>query len=178
MRRPLQVLIVDADDGDRKHLRDCVERAGIEAVVNETGSGADVAALYGAAPADCVLLDYFLPGETGLAVLAELKALDRHTPVVMTTRHGSEDVAVAALKAGAHDYVVKRNVSPQSIRRIITNVSERVAMLRKIDAQYEELDKPFRADIVGERCNERKSPRAVRPTPMIRCRRSRAIWCC
>ncbi len=134
------MLIVDADDGDRKHLRDCVERAGIEAVVNETGSGADVAALYGAAPADCVLLDYFLPGETGLAVLAELKALDRHTPVVMTTRHGSEDVAVAALKAGAHDYVVKRNVSPQSIRRIITNVSERVAMLRKIDAQYEELE--------------------------------------
>ncbi|MGP0090647.1 MAG: ATP-binding protein [Xanthobacteraceae bacterium] len=140
MPRPLRVLIVDDNEGDRELLKDCVERAGISAIVQETGSGADVVTLYRSEPADCVLLDYFLPGKTGAAVLEELKALERHPPVVMVTGQGNEDVAVAALKAGAQDYVAKSNVNPRSISRIIANVTERVAMLRKIDAQHMDLE--------------------------------------
>jgi signal transduction histidine kinase len=140
MGNPLRLLIVDDNEGDRVLLKDCLERAGIGAVVNETGCGANVAALYRSDPADCVLLDYFLPGKTGAMVLEELKAFDRHPPVVMITGQGNEDVAVAALKAGAQDYVAKRDVSPQSIIRIIANVTERVAMLRKIDAQHVDLE--------------------------------------
>ncbi|MGP0090666.1 MAG: response regulator [Xanthobacteraceae bacterium] len=141
MGKPLRVLIVDDNKGDRELLKDYLEQAGIEAVVYETGSGANVAKLYRSDPADCVLLDYFLPGKTGIEVLDELKAIDRHPPVVMITSRGNEDVAVAALKAGAHDYVAKSNLNPQSIGPIIANVTERVAMLRKIDAQSGEVER-------------------------------------
>jgi signal transduction histidine kinase len=117
-----------------------LEQAGIRAVVDEFGTGGDVIAHYRSAPADCVLLDYFLPGETGVAVLEELKALDKYAPVVMITGNGSEDVAVAALKAGAQDYMTKINISAETVSRIIWNCTERVAMLRKIDAQREALE--------------------------------------
>jgi signal transduction histidine kinase len=99
-----------------------------------------VVRFYRSDPADCVLLDYFLPGMTGVEVLKELKAFDRHPPVVMITGRGNEDVAAAALKAGAQDYVAKGNISSQSIIRIIANVIERVAMLRKIEAQHVDLE--------------------------------------
>jgi light-regulated signal transduction histidine kinase (bacteriophytochrome) len=71
-------------------------------------------------------------------VLEQLKALDIHAPVIMLTGFGSENLAVAAMKAGAKDYMP--NVNPQSISRSIRNVVDRVAMLRKIDAQHEELE--------------------------------------
>jgi two-component sensor histidine kinase/FixJ family two-component response regulator len=145
MANPLRVLIIDDNDGDRKLLRDCVERAGIGAVVNETGSDVNVAKLYRSDPADCVLLDFFLQGNTGAAVLQELKAIDRYPPVVMTTGHDNVEVAVAALKAGAHDCVAKNNINPQSIGGIIANVAKRVAMLRKIDTQYVDLESFARA---------------------------------
>jgi two-component sensor histidine kinase len=56
---------------------------------------------------DAVALDHFMPEKTGLEVLAEIRAMPSAPPVIYVT--GSEDsrVAVAALKAGAADYVVK-----------------------------------------------------------------------
>ncbi|MGP0090645.1 MAG: ATP-binding protein [Xanthobacteraceae bacterium] len=139
-RDALRVLIGDDNEGDRQLLKDCLERAGIGVVVDEAGTGADLVMRYRSTPADCVLLDYFLPGMNGVEVLEALKTLDRYPPVVIVTGLGNEDVAVAALKAGAQDYVAKSNVNPQSISRIITNVTERVAMLRKIDAQHMDLE--------------------------------------
>lgn len=56
---------------------------------------------------DAVALDHFMPGRLGLDVLPEIRALANAPPVIYVT--GSEDsrIAVAALKAGAADYVVK-----------------------------------------------------------------------
>lgn len=56
---------------------------------------------------DAVALDHFMPERLGLEVLPEMRALPNAPPVIYVT--GSEDsrVAVAALKAGAADYVVK-----------------------------------------------------------------------
>ena len=56
---------------------------------------------------DAVALDHHLPGETGLDILARIRALPEPPPVIYVT--GSEDlrIAVAALKAGAADYVLK-----------------------------------------------------------------------
>jgi CheY-like chemotaxis protein len=99
-----------------------------------------VVGLYQAVHPDSVLLDIFLPGTSGIEVLEQLKALDIHAPVIMLTGFGSENVAVAAMKAGAKDYMPKVNVNPQPISHSIRNVVDRVAMLRKIDAQHEELE--------------------------------------
>jgi len=137
---PLRVLIADDNEADRELIKACLEQAGLRAIVHEAATGPNVIALYQSVHADCVLLDIFLPGTSGIEVLEQLKALDIHAPVIMLTGFGSENLAVAAMKAGAKDYMPKVNVNPQSISRSIRNVVDRVAMLRKIDAQHEELE--------------------------------------
>jgi signal transduction histidine kinase len=140
MADTLRVLIADDNEADRELIKSCLEQAGLAAIVHEAATGPNVIALYQAVHADCVLLDIFLPGTSGIDVLEQLKALDTHAPVIMLTGFGSENLAVAAMKAGAKDYMPKVNVNPQSISRSIRNVVDRVAMLRKIDAQHEELE--------------------------------------
>jgi len=56
---------------------------------------------------DLVFLDYSLPERDGLEVLKEIRRGEAPPPVVMVTGRGDEQVAVAAMKGGAYDYVVK-----------------------------------------------------------------------
>jgi signal transduction histidine kinase len=139
-RDTLRVLIADDNEADRELIKGCLEQAGLHVIAHEAATGPDLIALYQSVRADCVLLDIFLPGTSGIDVLEQLKALDIHAPVIMLTGFGSENLAVAAMKAGAEDYMPKVNVNPQSISRSIRNVVDRVAMLRKIDAQHEALE--------------------------------------
>jgi len=56
-------------------------------------------------PPDLVVAEYALPGGTGLDLLADLRADGMQAPLVLLAGRGSEDLAVAALRAGASDYV-------------------------------------------------------------------------
>jgi DNA-binding NtrC family response regulator len=56
---------------------------------------------------DLVLLDLRLPKLGGLEVLAQIRKLDPDIPVVMLTAHGDVQTAVAAMKLGASDYMLK-----------------------------------------------------------------------
>ncbi|MGH9660049.1 MAG: response regulator, partial [Bryobacteraceae bacterium] len=85
---------------------------------------------------DVVLLDHNMPGEDGLALLKEIGATHA---VVMITAHGSERLAVEAMKAGAYDYltkpfdvdevrlVVARAIERQDLRREVAGLRERLA---------------------------------------------------
>jgi len=56
---------------------------------------------------EVILLDYRLPGQTGLDILKELRANHVNFPVVIVTGQGDEEVALQAIKLGALDYVIK-----------------------------------------------------------------------
>lgn len=56
---------------------------------------------------DAVVLDYQLPGADGLEVLREIHQLDPQVKVIMVTAHGSVEIAIEAIKSGAHDYLNK-----------------------------------------------------------------------
>ena len=60
---------------------------------------------------DAVLLDYMLGNEDGLVWLKEFRRNPDCPPVIFMTGQGSEDIAVKALKAGAHDYLRKHDLS-------------------------------------------------------------------
>jgi signal transduction histidine kinase len=101
-------------------------------------SGAEGIDVYRQAPADCVLLDYRLPGGDGVNVLKALKALDPHLAVVMLTGQGNEAVAVEALRAGAQDYVLKDQVSGIGLKRTIRHAIDRARMQRAIERRHDE----------------------------------------
>jgi signal transduction histidine kinase/CheY-like chemotaxis protein len=67
---------------------------------------------------DGILLDFLLPDANGLEFLAALKAQhgDYCPPVVMITGQGNEAIAANAIKSGADDYLIKRQITPESLR--------------------------------------------------------------
>ena len=100
-----QILIVDDDDGLRRALGDRLRFWG-----HAIDDAADLAAARAAVARrdyDLVLLGLHLPDGSGLDFLSALRGGDSDTPVVMLTAHGSIEAAVAAVRAGAADFLQK-----------------------------------------------------------------------
>ena len=99
------VLYIDDDAGLRRLAARTLARHGFVVTVAEGGS--EGVALASAQAFDLIAVDHYMPVMDGLETLKRLRALPAPPPVVYVT--GSEEgrIAVAALKAGAADYVVK-----------------------------------------------------------------------
>ena len=132
------VLVIDDSEDDRDVFKRLLRSDPTISDIQFAGTGQDGIAAYQASHSDCILLDYHLPGYNGVEVLEALRESDAYASVVMLTGQGSEDVAVAAMKAGASDYVAKDTISADGLRRAITNAIEKTALQRKIDRQQQE----------------------------------------
>ncbi|WP_239470002.1 sensor histidine kinase [Archangium violaceum] len=86
---------------------------------------------------DCVLLDYELPGLSGLDFLRRLRAEEGYLrpPVVMVTGRGNERIAVEALMSGVSDYLVKSEVTPESLFRAVRNAVEKEDIRKRFTEQ-------------------------------------------
>jgi len=138
MTSPGHVLVIDDSADDRDIYERFLTRDIEVATIDLAESGERGLASYRARPADCVLLDFNMPGLNGLAVLERLKSIDPHVPVVMMTGEGNEDIAVAAMKAGALDYVVKDTMTAPILSRALSNATEKGSLVRKIAEQRSE----------------------------------------
>ena len=99
------ILYIDDDEGLRRLTARALKRVGYR--VELAGSGAEGVAMAAAERFDLVAVDHYMPGQDGLQTLAALKALPDPPPVIFVTGSDDSQLAVAALKAGAIDYVVK-----------------------------------------------------------------------
>ncbi len=99
------ILYIDDDEGLRRLVQNEMRRHGIEITVAD--SGRDGLAKASTGDFDVIGLDHFMPGETGLDVLAALKRLPNDPMVIYVTGSDDINVAVAALKSGAGDFVIK-----------------------------------------------------------------------
>ncbi len=99
-----QVLVVDDEPAMRRTLSLNLRARGYE--VEVAGTGEEALARLRAGGADLVLLDLGLPDLGGLEVLSRLRAWSQVPVIVVSARHASEE-KVAALDAGADDYVTK-----------------------------------------------------------------------
>lgn len=81
---------------------------------------------------DVVLMDFNLPGMDGLQLLGAMRRRlgERMPAVVVLTGSGSEEVAVAAMRLGAQDYLVKGNYGPERLRQSVHAAVERVQLAR------------------------------------------------
>lgn len=99
-----RILYIDDDDGLCRLVARALGRRGY-AVTVATDGAAGVAAA--AARFDLIAVDHYMPGQDGLATLEALRALPVVPPIIYVTGSEESRIAVAALKAGAIDYVVK-----------------------------------------------------------------------
>jgi signal transduction histidine kinase/CheY-like chemotaxis protein len=88
---------------------------------------------------DVILLDYLLPDSDGIELLQILaEQLESLPPVIMLTGQGSESVAVAAMKHGARDYLIKGKLTSQNlVNSILSALTEQTLQL-KIDRQRQQ----------------------------------------
>ncbi|HLR05665.1 MAG TPA: response regulator, partial [Pyrinomonadaceae bacterium] len=100
--KSLRLLIVDDEEAARYGMRRALESFGCE--IAEADSAEKARALTSDSKFDLLLLDVNLPGISGLDFLKELQSDPSHSPlVIIITAHGSERVAVSAVKGGAYD---------------------------------------------------------------------------
>jgi len=99
------VLLVEDNPDHALLIGQCLKGVGYRVI--EARTGVEALKVLGVDRPDLIVLDYSLPGEDGLAVLGKIRTVNDMVPVVMVTSQGSERVAVAAMRGGAYDYVVK-----------------------------------------------------------------------
>lgn len=121
----LRVLIVDDDPAMGTLVRHLIKAQGLpEPRVVMTGGEA----LALEDPFDIILLDHQLPDVTGLEVLSSLRARTGRPSVILITGNGDENLAAAALRQGADDYLIK----DQSLSTLLPQVIERVRRTRAL----------------------------------------------
>jgi signal transduction histidine kinase/DNA-binding response OmpR family regulator len=126
---PLRVLLVEDEPGHAELARRAFEsQSGAFSVSVAETIGAAREALHGQNPPDLVIADWLLPDGEGLDLLRSEPAAAM-PPVVIMTSHGSERVAVEAIRAGAVDYVVKSETALADL----PHMAERAVRHRRIE---------------------------------------------
>jgi two-component system response regulator HydG len=100
-----RVLIVDDEASARSGLEKLLRHEGY--TVNTAGDGPSALSAFSEVVPQVVVTDLKMPGMDGLELLKKLKEIDRGLPVVVVTAFGDVASAVAAMRAGADDYLTK-----------------------------------------------------------------------
>jgi diguanylate cyclase (GGDEF)-like protein/PAS domain S-box-containing protein len=137
--RHLRVLYVESTEHDveltRRHLAASAPHIHLEAA----GSADEALAIlgHGQVP-DVLLMDYRLPGMNALEALKEIRqTLGLDLPIVLVTGHGTQDIALQALKLGAADYLVKDTGYLLHLPSVLENAFHRVLAVREKAALIE-----------------------------------------
>ena len=120
----MTILIVDDDPAIREMISLALANGGYE--VQQAGNTMDARQAMSRQTPDLVLLDWMLPGQSGFEFARSLQrdATFKQIPIIMLTARGQEEDKVAALEAGADDYVAK----PFSISELLARIK---AVLRR-----------------------------------------------
>ena len=136
-----RILIVEDERAIQLALSGLLRREGYE--VEVAGSGEEALGKLAAAPYDLVLTDLALGrGASGMDVLKGAKRLRPETVVVMITAHGSEKIAVEAMKNGAEDYV-RKPFDNDEIRLVVQRALERTRLQRENRLLLEQVQKQY-----------------------------------
>lgn len=112
----MKLLVVEDDEKTVRLLKQGFGEYGF--VVDDCRNGDEGLELALAQVYDLIVLDVMLPGKDGWEVLAQLRAADRKTPIVMLTARDAVEYRVKGLTEGADDYVIKPFAFSELLARI------------------------------------------------------------
>ena len=111
MSAPARILLIDDDPGIAETLRRVLTDDGHEVAVERRGDDGLAAACRD--PFNLVITDLRLPGLGGLELVERLHAARPRLPIILVTAYGTTETAIAAMKFGAYDYLLKPFNMPQ-----------------------------------------------------------------
>lgn len=142
----LTIMIVDDEENFRRHTEDYLKGRGFE--VYGVGTLEEARQHLHKGDADVILLDVQLPDGYGPNLLYETSNLPLRPPVILMTAYGDIEMAVDAMKNGAHDFLTKP-VQFAQLEKSIQRASELVTMRREL-MHWRQTQQQKRDFIVGK----------------------------
>ena len=142
------ILIIDDEKSMREFLSIMLEKEGYRTIAIDNGN--DALKFIKDNDYDLIITDIKMPKITGIDILRESMTLHQNTPVIMITAFASTEVAVEAMKLGAHDYITKP-FNVDEIKIIIKNAIEKKSLFDENIFLKEELKGRYHfSNIVGK----------------------------
>ena len=145
MKQPLRVLVVEDSEFDAKMLVRLLDRGGCATAYERVQTADDMARALTEKEWDLVLSDYNLPGFNATLALQLLQATKLDIPFIIVSGGIGEDIAVAAMKSGASDYLMKGNLARlvPAVERELRDAAVRKAR-RKAESELRESEQRYR----------------------------------
>jgi two-component system, NtrC family, response regulator len=135
-----RILIVEDDDGLRQVTQVQLEREGYE---TSSALSAEVALpILEKSSQQLVIVDLHLPGMSGLDLLKRIRMDYPETAVIVMTAFGTVQTAVAAMRAGAYDYLAKP-IHPYELKAIVKRSLEHHRLLQEVQVLRSALDRKY-----------------------------------
>lgn len=165
----MRVLVVDDELGMRAGAARVLERVSfrlpeldnheVRFVVEQAATGEQALEAIAARPPDILLLDYKLPGISGLDVLSAVAVRAPEVLTVMITAYATLDTAVVATQRGAFDFLAKP-FTPDELRATVLKATRHVALTRHARQHVDE-KRRMRFEFVSVLAHELKAPLAA-----------------
>ena len=125
MTMPLSILLVEDNPGDARLIQLGFVESGLDVALDHVDRIDKAVSLFAEKAFDVVILDLSLPDGKGFGTFSKIHTHAPGTPIVVLTGLDDESLAEDLAGAGAQDYLVKDNVSPRILRRVIRYAIER-----------------------------------------------------
>ena len=137
MAHALGILVVDDKEAIRTQIAQLLEDDGYE--VATATNGAEALALYKQERFPIVITDIYMPKMTGIDLLTAIKKIDDKTQVIVMTSYVSVDSAIATIRFGAYDYLIKPFDNMAIVSNVVRRATEKIKLEWKSDRLIEML---------------------------------------
>ena len=131
------ILIVDDQRFDRARLRRMCEQLEFEVNISEVDTLESMGTALQLETYDLIFVDYHLPGGDGLQALhaVQFDPRNRNAATIMVTGDGQSEIAINAMKNGCSDFLMKEDLSNESVRRAVINALQKAGLNRDLETE-------------------------------------------
>lgn len=137
----LNVLIVDDDKVDQELVLRALKKSHLDVSIDTAKTVDEGLELYQHNSYDIILLDYRMPERDGTEMIYELTQSSKssNTAIVMMSSSEDEQLAIDCLKAGAHDFLMKSEVTGARLRRAVLQAQTRFELEKQLAESYQKV---------------------------------------
>ena len=141
MKTDLSVLIVDDDEVERMALSRALTSSDTCYEITEVDCVQEALEKLEKNVFNVLLLDYRLPGPNGIEFLFKIKNTPtiHDTAIVMVSNYSDDELIIEAINAGAHDFLLKEDVTPSQLKRSILQSRKRYELERELFQSYQKV---------------------------------------
>ncbi|MEW6457324.1 MAG: sigma-54 dependent transcriptional regulator [Acidobacteriota bacterium] len=139
----MQLLLIEDELSQRELLKEFLEERNYKVI--EAPSGEKAISLFEKSSVDMVLLDFRLPGMSGIEVLKKLRNINPSTIVIMITAYGSIENAVESLKEGAYHYLTKP-INLENLIYVLKKAEEQILLKRENEELRKRISEKFKLE--------------------------------